>query len=64
MVSNVASTSLIARYLCLSFLSFRFTCLFHSQSFQKTSQRSGECAIHLERDVCEEQHPCGANKQK
>jgi len=28
-------TSLIAGYLYLSFLSLDFTCLFHSQSFQK-----------------------------
>jgi len=25
--------------------------------------RCVKCAIHYERDVCEEQHPCGANKQ-
>jgi len=22
-----------------------------------------ECVIHYEQDVCEEQHPCGMNKQ-
>jgi len=34
-VSNVDLTSLIRGYLYLSFLSFYFTCLFHSQPFQK-----------------------------
>jgi len=34
-VPNVVSTSLIAGYLYLSFLSLHFTCPFHSQSFQK-----------------------------
>jgi len=28
------------------------------------SQRCVECAIHRELDVHDEQHPCGANKQK
>jgi len=37
MVSNVVSTSLVAGYLYLSFLNLHFTCLFHSQSFQKSS---------------------------
>jgi len=35
MVPNDVLTSLIAGYLYLSFLSLYFTCLFHSQSFQK-----------------------------
>jgi len=35
MVLNVVLTSLIAGYLDLSFFSFHFTCLFHSQSSQK-----------------------------
>jgi len=34
-VPSVVSTSLIARYLYLSFISLHFTCPFHSQSFQK-----------------------------
>jgi len=37
MVSNVVLTSLIEDYLYLGFLSLHFTCLFHSQSFQKSS---------------------------
>jgi len=37
MVSNVVLTSLTVGYLYLSFLSLHFTCLFHSQSFQKSS---------------------------
>jgi len=37
MVSNVVLTDLIAEYLYLSFLSLHFTCLFHSQSYQKSS---------------------------
>jgi len=35
MVPNVVVTGLIAGYLYISFLSLHFTCLFHSQSFQK-----------------------------
>jgi len=35
LVPNVVSTSLIAGYLYLSFLSLHFTCPFHFQSFQK-----------------------------
>jgi len=35
MMPNVVLTSLIAGYLYLSFLRLNFTCLFHSQSFQK-----------------------------
>jgi len=72
MLPNFISTSLIASYLYQSFLSLHFTCLFHSQSFQKLlpnlaasveiSQRCGECAIRHEWDVREEQHPCGVNK--
>jgi len=34
-VPSVVLTRLIAGYLHLSFLSLHFTCLFHSQSFQK-----------------------------
>jgi len=71
---DVVSTSLIAGSSHLGFPSLPFACIFHSQSFQKVSpnrtasvaasQRCGEFAIHHERDVCEEQHPCGANNQK
>jgi len=35
MVPDVALTSLIAVYLYLSFLRLHFTCLFHTQSFQR-----------------------------
>jgi len=35
LLPSVVSTSLIAGCLYLSFLSFQFTCPFHSQSFQK-----------------------------
>jgi len=35
MVPNVVLTSLIAGYLYLSYLSLHFTCLFHTQSFQR-----------------------------
>jgi len=35
MVTNVVLTSLIASDLYLCFLNLHFTCLFHSQSFQK-----------------------------
>jgi len=35
MLRNVVSTSLIAGYLYLSFLSLHFTFVFHSQSFKK-----------------------------
>jgi len=35
MVPNIVLTRLVAGYLYLSFLSLHFTCLFHSQSFQK-----------------------------
>ena len=37
MVSSVVLTCLIACYLYLSFLSLHFTCIFHSQSFKKSS---------------------------
>ena len=70
-------TRLIKGYLYLSFLSLYFTCLFHTQSFQKVLPnlatsvaplrlRCVECASHHEQYVREEQHPyiCGANKQK
>jgi len=70
-------TRLIKGCLYLSFLSLYFTCLFHTQSFQKVLPnlatsvaplrlRCVECASHHEQYVREEQHPyiCGANKQK
>jgi len=37
MVSDVVLTSLITGYLYLSFFSLHFTCLLHSQPFQKSS---------------------------
>jgi len=43
MVSNVVLTSLTVGYLYLSFLSLHFTCLFHSQSFQKSSPALLQC---------------------
>jgi len=37
MVPNVVLRSLVVGYLYLSFFSLHFTCLFHSQSFKKSS---------------------------
>jgi len=47
MVHNYVSTSLITGYLYLSFLSLHFTCLVHSQSFQKTSPTLLQAVMRL-----------------
>jgi len=48
MVPSVVLTSLIAQYLYVSFLSLHFTCLFHSQSFQKPNRAASVAASPLE----------------
>jgi len=52
MVPNVVLTSLIAGYLYLSFLCFHFTCLEHTQSFQKVWSNLGASVTTSQLALC------------